>query len=748
MDDLRHAVLEKKAQEQLNRLQRWGLYKQAAIGGKGLDLPYEQALANIARVYVQDRAPSLMDYEIGFQLLDRNEEGDRAVGILAFRVGKRNAFVPIFFLHGRLKGHDILYLPDQDLFVPLLEGWVNTLMGQQERKIGDVTTRERLNEIQQPNLYPFRGSQYKAAMLQHPVWGQAIRKLAKVLAGDMHREIEHIKQAINLPLACKYAGLSGLENLVSFFRRYPQVAAVLREKYGSLDFVEEGIKAARQRRIKAASVLSRQTVGRLPRRLIVNGKLVQPQKRANVQVIFREQRTIIRALPLDDVERIKLGDDGFLIRDSRPESEKPKLEKVDRFPEVTGVSDPGVYDVVDTFDSPEPTRSLVLPGVQSPGKTLAVVVPEGSKSGYLCDTGNLLRLAGDSKGDWRDKLRSFPKVTEGVPRAQFAVVCERNGKVHGMVLWGCDSQGPGEARVMFHSSGPRNIHDPKPDRASRSLVIRDGRTIATTEDAVYVPADARVIPLEEDAVRSVKRSSHRFDLSVQRLDNSTFLINEKKANLRQLVETLVYRYGLGEREVKQVIKEAGTRGNPTWFRVKQAIDSTYMGYGGGAALPPTEGVPGSPVAGMLGFLGPSQQPLSQTTLDRSLPISSNKPQPELEPTERATLQRAMQTGQKEVIEAGSLLALLDRSDPTSIIEEVMPSWIKAMSGAGRVLFMLRWHMPAFADRFGKRDLPEVEDWLQNLFELLGKAVLYFKEKTIEPYPDEGAVDMLPSEELT
>ena len=78
----------------------------------------------------------------------------------------------------------------------------------------------------------------------------------------------------------------------------------------------------------------------------------------------------------------------------------------------------------------------------------------------------------------------------------------------------------------------------------------------------------------------------------------------------------------------------------------------------------------------------------------------------------------------------------------------MPSWIKAMSGAGRVLFMLRWHMPAFADRFGKRDLPEVEDWLQNLFELLGKAVLYFKEKTIEPYPDEGAVDMLPSEELT
>jgi hypothetical protein len=57
-------------------LARTGI-KYAEIGG-GQDMPFEQAFSDIAHAYLRDKAPGLQDYEIGFQLIDRNQENTKA----------------------------------------------------------------------------------------------------------------------------------------------------------------------------------------------------------------------------------------------------------------------------------------------------------------------------------------------------------------------------------------------------------------------------------------------------------------------------------------------------------------------------------------------------------------------------------------------------------------------------------------------------------------------------------------------
>ena len=95
--------------------------KYATLGGRGDDTPFEQAFSNLAHAYLQDKAPGLLDHEIGFQLLDRNSENTKAVGVFAFKVGAMWLYAPMFFLNGDLKGHELLYLKNQDMFVPLKE---------------------------------------------------------------------------------------------------------------------------------------------------------------------------------------------------------------------------------------------------------------------------------------------------------------------------------------------------------------------------------------------------------------------------------------------------------------------------------------------------------------------------------------------------------------------------------------------------------------------------------------------------
>lgn len=137
--------------------------KVAELGG-GQDTPFEQAFSNLAHAYLKDKAPKLLDYEVGFQLLEKNQENTKAVGVFGFKVGSQWIYCPVFFLNGDLKGHELMYIKSQDMFVPLKEEWIDYILGKKPAVLGDGVNRNlSLLGIMPPNLYQLSRSPQKFA---------------------------------------------------------------------------------------------------------------------------------------------------------------------------------------------------------------------------------------------------------------------------------------------------------------------------------------------------------------------------------------------------------------------------------------------------------------------------------------------------------------------------------------------------------------------------------------------------------
>ena len=118
-------VYGKKAGHPRSPHQTYRFHKAADSMMESSELQFEQAMAEVAFRYINDRVPTLMDSMIGFQMLRKSEDNKRAVGVFGFKLGENWLYVPVFFLRGMLKGYHIMYLPEQQQFLPLTEGWVN-----------------------------------------------------------------------------------------------------------------------------------------------------------------------------------------------------------------------------------------------------------------------------------------------------------------------------------------------------------------------------------------------------------------------------------------------------------------------------------------------------------------------------------------------------------------------------------------------------------------------------------------------
>ncbi len=107
-----------------------------------------------------------------------------------------------------------------------------------------------------------------------------------------------------------------------------------------------------------------------------------------------------------------------------------------------------------------------------------------------------------------------------------------------------------------------------------------------------------------------------------------------------------------------------------------------------------------------------------------------------DPMDVNAVQQAASTGQKEVFDTAMIGSMLRAVRDDTMIDRYLPDLVKGMDRLGRILFMFYWHQDQFADRYGKQDLPELEDSLRNAFEMCGDVILFLKQKTIEPYPEE------------
>ena len=790
--------------------------KFAELGGDGNDAPFEQSFSNLAHSYLRDKAPTLLDHELGFQLLDRNQENTKAVGVFAFKVGSQQLFAPVFFLQGDLKGHELLYLKSQDMFVPLKENWLNYILNRKPNILGSGTGRQTQQlGVMQPDLNRLSQTPYKYAAANvipslHPFL-PAYGHLATQAWGDcLNSFTDHCQERLDLGHFMKSASLPALEATVELMRKHPKIAAAFDEWHG-IDTLYDAVKEARVR-MDGKSVLDDPYSAVNRNQLdVVTGSVLKeasasnsPKAQQKIKIITLES-SWIDGLPedIDEEDAEKLMKDTVLIEDHRDGDEVSIPINLQVEERLSNPHETGVYQVLTKPGDFEKCLIICNPVGPTGRENMCTVIRMDAESR---NWGNFPRssiwvagldeeLGGET--DWQDFYDSLPDASSvSVGKNRYvAIGHRRNGTVPFRVekeIGSSDGTKSYEVYFDTHRDSNGTFDFGRFDQAEHRNVrfddyckwrdgqrihldSKDGTDFRTNRGDVYIPQTYKILKVEKtiadeddpfccssevgvskispiqpgnilDAEQFIMRKTA--ELKVASCGDG-YMINEgQQLSPVDTLITLVRDCNLREKAARFVMDQADAahrRLGPAFrCRVKNASPFLTQGAPGAPAIPEQEFGGHNP----MGFSGPT---VHGQDLELAVPsMSSANTDPSIynvnpanmeEPMDAAGVMQAAATGQKEVFDTAMIGSMLKAVRDDTMIDRYLPDLVKGVDRLGRILFMFYWHQDKFSERYGKQDLPELEDSLRNAFEMVGDVVLFLKQKTIEPYPEEDAQDL-------
>ena len=333
------AWLVKKAQEQPDEVQ------------------FAQDFSNLAFQFIQDRAPALMPYIVGFEVVDRAENGTRAVGIFGFKVDGDYYYVPAFFMNSQVKGIDSILSKRTNSFVPLTEEWINFIINRKAKELGkeappsdategDQSTYENPNFqfLQRPTVGPLGGPRYSAKYASAPDRPWKFAEAWDAMRSDIEGRVEgdpEFKEAL-AGFCCSIKGV-----------RPPMKKA---SASPIQDFILKvgGPKAERTflnslRNVKMANAAMEFYDG-------VKAFHVSeyPNHGRDCYLLAKQAQEISEKTPKvkitsdagNEDEAREIVEDGFTIQDNRPEEQKSDVIETDYEKNFQNPDKPGIYNVL------------------------------------------------------------------------------------------------------------------------------------------------------------------------------------------------------------------------------------------------------------------------------------------------------------------------------------------------------------------------------------------------------------------
>ena len=808
-------------------------------GGVGGDqeASFEQAFASLGYTYLTDKAPRLLDYLIGFQLVDRDDDKTKAVGIFGFKVGQQWLYAPVFFLNGQMKGHELLYIKGQDQFVPMKENWVNFVLAQRPHMLGEPERRslQQLG-VMQPNLYrlstPPHSTKFGSVQVDLPGWKPWAMEFAPTM-GSLLTEPPSRMQ--------KYAGLDERMNLAEFlrqdlgickaamdtFEKYPALAESARQFYGD-DLLKDALLHHRALAVKQAELSTEDVLNMLvqhhrsqqltatphphgekgpssvlkkpgePRKPAMKTSHVlrgpEPVKEAagpKVEIHVDNDATFTQNAPLlSESEREKLMRDGHLIKDHRDGEEVSKKYNTQVLMELTNPDASGLYEMLVKPEGFAKCLVIAQPFNNVSQRDFSTVIRLEPKDWINAHRSTLYAkpMIEDEKeqyGKWFDKQGEGSLSKDGV-----FVIVGRTGQ--GTCPFRVEEDlGGGKWRVRFKDYARKDrprfmppIDSGLPDWDRDycygddiiSLSEREGTQFKATGNILYVPSERKILRVEKSESDTKKKNdgdmpccgedSQSKDPPLQpgNLSDVQLAIMHKSAQLllhsngneisinkgplmakRAALFSLVREHGFREKEAREFVAESERmrlRGKAASFRVKYA--DGYPSQGPGLGPGPNAPAPQDPPMGADSAYGdvmtqyPQQDamPVPEMSAQNTDPNVYN-PLPQYMPPDPMAMQAAQQAsqkGQKEVFDTAMISGLIRTSRQDNLVTRYLGDLLRALDRLGRLLFVFYWHNDEFADKYGKAELPELEDSLRNTFESVGDVVLYLKEKDVSPMP--------------
>jgi hypothetical protein len=698
---------------------------------------FEVKLANVADAEISQRLPSLNDYKVGFQLIEKDDEGTRGVGVMVYQVGDQWLYVPAFFLNGRIRGYDMMYLPERSQFVPAKDAWVTYLKSNRTSLLGegkdDMEKRnpKRADSVSLRQDTKSNSIMYKSASDNSLLSDKDVESMLKVY-NDYDVDAFNLRTWI--PRLGKHAAISFLRTLNSS----PDFANAILEHYEPEDIR------------KIAEAVKDKTPAQDGTEVQDGTYNLTVESTGNVndlQIISEDDTAAVQEL--DDTAKEVVLRDGLYVVDNRKNTSTVFVDKQDSG-SLTTPPKSGYYEVLLADGSFRKCYIIVKPEVKVCHKGIAkgtvdvkpftcqVIDLDRPNMAYTC-TRPILARRMESREETdiggigikpTSLLRKFTTVDKAKDDGVAVDLSEDPSKLRPYDWEHCiaiDTKGNYQEFSLGRSKSiignkianirlPNDASDWGETEAILHLTGKPGHVCRKGKN-LYIPEGARIVAhkrwcdenmpvgdLETIKHKIIKTAAWRA-LTIQ-TDGLHYSLDSKFGRERMLTKNaalikLIKEHGIKAPDARMMLhKEASVSG--------PVKDEYLVKY----AAPDYD-----EEEAKINFT--EHQPYEETeTMD-----------PEMAKEDVDKVVDASDKGVKEVMDVSVLKALAANGSPNRMVEDYMQDLLLAMDRIGRILFMFYWHYNQFKDQYGQEKMSELEDSLRDNFQNLSDLTLFLHKST-------------------
>lgn len=738
--------------------------RNSTLNKRAADDQIEGAFFQLAYQRLQDTLKNLIPYLVGFEIVKKNEDNTKALGVFGFRSKNGQIlFVPAFFINGKVKNLDLLYSKNNEQFYPLNEDFAEMFIKDELLGLGTNSKENRSDIMRDATQGDYR------QMSVPPRTGRFV--VASVL--------DYVKESDNMTK-------KAFSNLI--------------EK--DADFCEALLRFYPLEKVAAAIVLE-------------DGKEYRKSDKASkkielVKVVKPSDKAEVKKLTQSDKQTLLT--QGYVIVDDRAADQKSTFGAVDYLKKFINPSESGFYSYVTKLGGlrygllivrPKQLQqdfatddTLVLDLDAKDGTTyikdhkgvfikdqikvqdysavhkMMVDAAEG-KPGY---SNTYILINENLKATQPFRINANFKDASGIRRISVEPYSEANWCERG------DKGGKWDRPGSVHDLPRGNFYDHPKKMQEVMLVMtkKQGDRLEYKDKMIYVPAGYKllkinpadhnrsVMPLypenspklskkekeeqdkrkqeaEAEKERLVKgepgypgtlhgmlRDKNVFPMTVHTNGSEYFVdidgAKKKYDDPLQAKIAMVTDIGLDEKEANTLI-DSLVPGFSKKGHVKVAYtgdiypqpfeeqpytnefgQQTTVGVGMENTLPTMDSYTGNPTRQDLGTM------------------------PEVKGIDPKYVQQAVQmaqNGQKEVFDTQMIGALAKYVSVGDKVSEYLPSIVESMDRLGRILFLLHWETDKFKEMYGRGDLPELVELVTSVFKNMGDLVIFLKRKSPE-----------------
>jgi hypothetical protein len=682
------------------------------------DASFEQNFFQLAFAYIRDKIPNLLDYMLGFEVVNKNDEGTQAIGLFKFDVAGRQLFVPVFYKNGELKGAELLYNQNQDKFVPNKENWVDTLLNSRPEELGEPSGMSRGDVM---------------------VGMQSGLDLSKIYNPTINTKLSMDKMqslAVNFdwtfPSFLKQADCRLADIYTRTLMQNPRLHKLASEAYG--EELYEALSSCKQAKVEQ---LDNEKV---PEVEVIDANSPQP--------VFES---------MTDSEKQELLEEGIVLRDNRGEGKIPY--KIQRPMKLNAVDGACVYDLL--MKGGAFARGVMMPELGVDNFNKHVFIPTDNDKVTPCCVESVKTFVSSFDGG----TEAFKKFLDGLSSAESAkATADTVGVSDKQVSYNIFVEADGSQasapfcltdKVEFDGATTYKIH--YGGYPMEKVVVSPAyRRMRLIDNTLYVPKAAKVHSFKAKMYSCPKidlGDARDIDAKIKGLfdeikvakDRSGFTATcngkllFKQATRRDAYVTLVAGVGFGIDTAKDALKKAAALEEASYTFQKKAqgpfFDPGMVFNPNTPPVPmgmnPTLGVPEQyPQADTMSAMsGAPGNVLNQRVLDG---ISGmNQTQPALNQQAVDNIMQAAQSGERNVFDVANISELINRADIDTPLDQYMVDLNQALDRLGRIYFLMLFHGDKFSERFSQEDIPSMEESVRNTFNHLGELILKLKERKIQ-----------------